>query len=136
MARLPEQRAWDALKGAINPWNLLLHRVENMCVDGMSDVIGINQKGVVFWVENKALADWPARSSTLPLADAFEPGQLPFMRQWKHWKGHAFVLLRVDKHFLLLDPTQPLNKMCATDLVVSAIVTGKQSVCEYLESLE
>jgi len=136
MARLPEQRAWDALKRAINPWELLLHRVENMCVDGMSDVIGINKRGVVFWIENKALADWPSRATTCPLGDSFEPGQLPFMREWKYWKGHAFVLLRVGTDFLLLDPTQPLDKMNSADLIISAIVAGKQSVCLHLESLK
>lgn len=135
MARLPEQRAWDAFRGAINPWDLLLHRVENMCVDGMSDVVGINQNGTAFWIENKALPDWPARLDTFPLRDAFEPGQLPFLRQWKHWKGNGFVLLRVDKEFLLLDPVLPLDKMCAVLIINNAIVVGKKKVCEYLENL-
>jgi penicillin-binding protein-related factor A (putative recombinase) len=136
MSRLPEQRAWDTLRAAVNPWDLLLHRIENQVMEGTPDVIAITKKnGTVFWIENKALNDWPARKTTCPLADSFEPGQLPFMRQWKHWKGIAFVLLRVDKEFFLLDPVLPLDKMVTTDIIANALVIGKKKVCEYIESL-
>jgi hypothetical protein len=136
MARLPEQRAWDAFSAAINPWDLKLFRVENQCVDGMSDVIGINKKGVVFWCENKALADWPAKDVTYPLRDAFEPGQLPFLRQWIHWRGHGFVLLRVKTEFMLLDPRLYLDKSTRIELINNCIVFGKKTVSEYLENLD
>lgn len=136
MARLPEQRAWDTLRNAINPWDLKLFRVENQCVDGMSDVLGINKKGVVFWCENKALSEWPAKLGTPVLKDHFEPGQLPFLRQWIHWKGHGFVLLRVATEFYLLNPKLPLDALGYTDLKRSAIVTGKKNVTDYLENLD
>jgi hypothetical protein len=102
----------------------------------MSDVVGINRAGVVFWCENKAIEQWPAMSSTYPLRDAFEPGQIPFMRQWKWWKGHAFVLLRVKLDYYLLDPDLDLNKMTALALIESAIVSGRRAICEHLERLK
>lgn len=107
-----------------------------MCVDGMSDVIGQNRRGVVFWIENKALPEWPARHTTFPLVDSFEPGQIPFMRQWKWWNGHAFVLLRVGLDFLLLDPNMDLKAMTALELIHGATRQGKLAICEYLERLE
>ncbi len=113
----------------------LTHRVENQCVDGMSDVIGINRQGTVFWIENKALADWPRKADTFPLRDAFEPGQIPFMRQWRWWKGHAYVLLRVGLDYYLLDPTMDLKGMTATELIMGSILTGKQAIQNYLESI-
>ncbi len=102
----------------------------------MSDVVGITKRGVVFWVENKALAKWPERHTTYPLKDAFEPGQIPFMRQWKWWKGHAFVLLRVDKDYYLLDPVMDLKEMTALELIHAAIKVGKIAIVEHLERLE
>ncbi len=135
MARLPEQRAWDTIRDAVDPWKVKLFRVENPCVDGMSDVIGINKRKTVFWVENKALAQWPARHTTCPMNDVFEPGQLPFMRQWKHWGGHAFVLLRVDKEFILLDPVDDLVNMQRQHIPAYAIAIGKANVCRHLEEL-
>lgn len=136
MSRLPEQRAWDTFSGGIDQAALKLFRVENMCVDGMSDVVGITRAGVVFWMENKALLEWPARAATLPLADVFEPGQIPFMRQWKWWNGHAFVLLRVGTNYWLLDPDLDLKEMTASSLRNTAIIEGKRSIYSYLERLE
>jgi hypothetical protein len=136
MSRLPEQRAWDSFSCDIDPAKLKLFRVENQCVDGMCDVIGINRAGVSFWLENKALADWPAKSKTYPLLGAFEPGQVPFMRQWKWWNGRAFVLLRVSKEYYLLDPDLELKAMTADQLVTTAIAIGKKPIYHLLESLE
>ena len=135
MSRLPEQKAWDNFSGTVPLTKLKLFRVENMCVDGMSDVLGINRKGTVFWIENKAIPEWPPRPTTCPLKDAFEPGQIPFMRQWKWWGGNAFVLLRVNVEFVLLDPDADLRSMNAMELLTGAISKGKRSIYEHLESL-
>jgi len=136
LSRLPEQRAWDSFRGIIDGSTLNVCRVENACMEGMPDVVGINRRGVVFWCENKAIDGWPERSSTFPLNDAFEPGQLPFMRKWKWWNGHAFVLLRVKIDYYLLDPNMDLNKMTALQLIHSSIKTGRRAICEHLERLE
>lgn len=136
MSRLPEQRSWDSFRGIVDGSRLKVFRVENMCVDGMSDVVGINRSGVVFWCENKAIEEWPAKPGTFPLRDAFEPGQIPFMRQWKWWKGHAFVLLRVKIDYYLLDPNFNLHQMTALELINSAILVGRRAICEHLERLK
>jgi hypothetical protein len=133
VARLPEQRAWDTFSRDVG--ETLTFRVENMCVDGMSDVIGINRQGTVFWLENKALAGWPALSTTFPLRDVFEPGQIPFMRQWRWWKGHAYVLLRVGLDYYLLDPRMDLKEMTAMEIIDGAIHIGKRTIQNYLESI-
>ena len=136
MSRLPEQRAWDTFSGGYNRSELKLFRVENMCVDGMADIIGLNRRGVTFWLESKALDKWPERHTTFPLKDVFEPGQIPFLRQWKWWKGHAYVLLRIDTEFILLDPDLELKEMTAVALLSSAIISGKLAIYSHLERLE
>lgn len=135
--RKPEQKAWDRLKSAIES-RLKAHRVENLLGNGMSDVVGINRSGAVFWLELKAVASWPAKGSTAPLKSKFEPGQVPFMKEWNCWNGSAFVLLRVGTvEWFLIDPTKidprELNRV---ELVNSAVSIGLENIICYLESLE
>lgn len=134
MARLKEQRAWDNFKLALKAREINVRRVENQIGEGMSDVIGINRHRWVFWLENKALDSWPVRSSTLPLLGAFEPGQVPFMRNWCEWGGNAFVLLRVDKEFYLLNPKLQLTALTKDELIGTAVVIGKKHIVDFLES--
>lgn len=95
--RLKEQRLWDSFSGAAKG-RLHLTRIENQ-LQSVPDVIGINDIGTVFWLELKALDEWPKRESTKPLLGSFERGQLPFMRAWESRGGFAFVLLRITSPF-------------------------------------
>lgn len=131
-----EQKSWDTFKRTSHPRQMRSWRVENLIISGMSDVVSINANGTVFWLENKALDSWPARVSTYPLRTAFEPGQLPFMREWKKWKGRAFVLLRVEKDYYLLDPDLPLDGMTKDYLISRALLTGKDAIIKFLEELK
>lgn len=131
-----EQKLWSNFRdysiGLLN-----MHRIENMIAEGMADVIAINREGAVFWLELKALDKWPARATTCPLKGKFEKGQLPFLRQWRSWKGHSFVLLRVGLDYFLLDPRLDLDKLTKDGLVeLAAFVKGRAEVREYLEDLE
>lgn len=135
MARTPEQRSWDTFSGYINTARIFHKRVENMVSDGMSDVVAINRKGTTFWIENKALEIWPARPDTLPLAKRFEPGQMPFMRQWCQWGGNAFVLLRAESEYYLLDPLRDPRPMTSKEIIDSSVRIGRASIIEYLENV-
>lgn len=136
MSRKPEQLAWDNFSGAAPKASIKFHRVENLCVTGMSDVIGINMRGTVFWIENKAISAWPVRPTTKPVSGIFERGQLPFLRQWKWWRGHAFVLLRVGVSFYLIDPEPPIEEQTAAELLAGAVIAvGKPAIYEHLERL-
>jgi DNA-binding XRE family transcriptional regulator len=132
-----ETRAWDSFKRSIDQSKLKVLRIENLYSgEGMPDVIGINRKGTVFWIENKALEEWPARASTMPLKNSFEAGQLGFGRAWRFWNGISFVLLRVGKdQYMLLDPNQPLDSMTGKELIESAYQLGKKEIIAYLEEL-
>lgn len=134
MARLKEQRAWDNFKAALVGRDVKCKRVENQIGEGMPDVIGINRNGWVFWLENKAIEKWPVRASTLPLKGIFEPGQVPFMRSWQDWRGNAFVLLRVDKEFYLLNPKLALTDLTTSEIIATAVVVGKKEIVNYLET--
>lgn len=101
----------------------------------MPDVIGQNRNGTTFWIENKALLDWPKRPGTHPLNGKFEPGQLPWLRNWVQWGGHAFVLLRVVNTHYLLSPVHELGKMTRIELVESRIIMGKQAIVNHIEGL-
>lgn len=136
MARTKEQRAWDNFSGSIDRRRIRPLRVENLVGDGTPDVICINRQGSAFWIENKALDAWPKRDTTYPLKGAFEPGQLPFAREWTDWRGWAFVLLRVAvKDWLLLDPMQPLEELTRFELESNAIRIGRDAIMKYLEEL-
>jgi hypothetical protein len=137
MTRKKEQKSWDNFKSSLNPRTLKPYRIENLYTgDGMPDVLMINRRGVVFWLENKALDGWPARESTCPLKSVFEAGQLGFGRQWMEWNGLSFVLLRVGLDFFLMDPRDNLQFMTQTDIYGHCIAHGKIEIIKYLENLK
>lgn len=138
MSRLKEQRSWDNFSSAINPSKLKVLRIENMAADGTPDVILHNRKGTVIWIENKAIEAWPMRASTLPIAKSFEPGQMPFLREWRQWGGHSYVLLRVAAKHFLLDPTGSYGDprdLTRQEIEASAVRTGKIEIISMLEQL-
>jgi hypothetical protein len=154
VARLPEQRSWDTFSKSIDGSRLKFKRVENLCDDGMPDVVCLNKFACQFWIENKAIEDWPARFSTPVLSSAFERGQLGWGRAWNWFGGNSFVLLRIIAEttrgglvgrprnddpglsYYLLDPCLKLDELNRTELVSTAIMTGKKEIQEYLYNLK
>jgi penicillin-binding protein-related factor A (putative recombinase) len=136
---LREKKAWKNFLDSADSSKLKFKRIENIIGDGMSDVIGMNRRGSVFWLENKALESWPARSTTLPLKGVFEPGQIPFMREWCQWGGNAFVLLRVgfekDNEFYLISPNPYDPRDMDKEAILNLSIIGKVSIRKYLEEL-
>ncbi|WGN90700.1 hypothetical protein [Burkholderia phage vB_BglM_WTB] len=139
MARTKEQALWDGLKTAA-VGRLLMHRIENTTRASMSDVIGTNHKGVSFWLELKALHEWPKRASTPALRGAFESGQLGFLREWRSWKGKGFVVLKVGSghvaEWLLLSPAVALDKLTTAELRSLSFVSSKEDLIKFLENLD
>lgn len=135
MSRLKEQRSWDTFKRSIRESHLKCERIE-ATADRIPDVIALNKNGASFWIENKALDDWPKRADTHVLANAFEPGQLSFLREWAQWGGTAFVLLRVDLTYLLLNPLNPIEECGKAQLMREALETDKAHIITYLEEYE
>lgn len=136
MSRKCEQKAWDSFKRGIDPRKLKAYRIENLYSgDGMADTLIQNRNKGVFWLELKAMEDWPVRETTKPLRGIFEPGQLGFGQSWLFWGGWSFVLLRVGTEFYLLDPRLDLENMTRAQIVTSAVRTGKKEIITYLEIL-
>ena len=130
-----EKNGWDTFRRSL-PADIRCWRIENQLVDGMADVVGLNANGHFFWLENKALDDWPKRSDTLPLRRVFEKGQLPFLREIRSRRGHAYVLLRVDKQFYLLDPYKlDLQQATKDDLIATCISSEKPYIIHFLRHL-
>lgn len=130
-----EQKAWDTIRAA-SVGVLTLQRIESSVGDGIPDVIGINRKGSVFWMELKALEAWPKRETTVPLKGKFEKGQLGFLRQWASWKGSSFVLLRVGVEYFLLDARLSLDIVSVVELLEKTVIMkGKKEIVQYLEAL-
>ena len=108
----------------------------------MPDVVGINSCGAVFWLELKALREWPKRAATVPLKNKFEKGQLTFARRWNIMNGNSFVLLRVEKTFYLFKPIHRtdsgnLDSLTQSELIANSLLIGKPSeIVEYLENLK
>ncbi|QOV06267.1 DNA helicase [Burkholderia phage Maja] len=140
MARKKEQLLYDRFKDKAEN-RLLFHRIENLMMNGMPDMIVQNRRGVTAWVENKAIDAWPVRASTIPLRSAFQKGQLSFLRECISWSGNAFVLLRVGKgigaEYYLLDPNQALDCMSRAYLIERACFAGGlDAIVTYLENLK
>jgi hypothetical protein len=140
MAKFKEQLAYDSFKGGC-AGKLKLERIENQLGQGMPDVLGTNRSGAVFWLELKALLEWPKRATTCPLNGKFEKGQLAFMAAHRTgWNGHAFVLLRVGAIYYLLKPFTDLEKYTKEQLMNTSIASplvaiGKDPIIEYLSTL-
>lgn len=131
-----QKKIYEPLKKA-SIGRLQMHRIENSVGEALPDVIGINRNGTAFWLENKYLEEWPKRATTFPLASAFQRGQLGKLRMWRDWKGRSFVLLRVGKDFILLNPSHPLKEMNQAELMsIAALIVGKDEIIKYLESLK
>lgn len=142
MARLKEQKQWDTFKRHTDKEERLrLWRVENLCGDGMSDVYGINWNGASFWLENKAAEKWPARATTCPLRDVFEPGQVPFMKQINFMNGHAYCLYRVkewDEWFLIRPgkgQIKEITDMTRKDIETLSVAIGLNNIINHLAAL-
>lgn len=135
MAKLKEQLAYDSFnQGCLGI--LRLERIENMVGEAMPDVLGINRSGNVFWLELKAIHDWPKRETTCPLKGKFEKGQLGFLCSWRTgWDGNAFVLLRVGVVYYLIKPCMELASMTSAQLLSESMAIGKKGCIEYLEQL-
>jgi hypothetical protein len=141
MSRLKEQKAWDVFKSHTDyNEHLRLWRVENSCCDGMCDVYGLNDFSTSFWIENKALDAWPKRATTLPLRAVFEPGQIPFMKEVRHYGGYSFVLLRVGSdEWYLLNPKnyyKELVDMTRDEIESHAVAVGLGKIIVMLEQLQ
>lgn len=135
MSKREEQLAWigwsKACDGLLNQT-----RIENMLGEATPDINGCNRHGTGFWIELKALTDWPARSTTCPLKGHFEKGQLTFLRNKLSWKQAAFVLLRVrGKEWYLLDPTKELEQLNKEGIIAASFAIGKDKCISYLESI-
>ena len=116
---------------------LNIHLVENQMGQGMSDMICINRRGTVVWLEAKHLDVWPKRETTLPLRLVFEPGQVPFLKEWVSWSGQAFVLLRAEGELYLLFPKGKFDLVDMTQAEIKefAVQTGAKDIIEFLESI-
>jgi hypothetical protein len=133
-----ETKAWQAFENHIDTAKLKYERMETNR-ESFPDVIAQNRQGAVILLENKHIDEWPKKPATCPLKDAFEPGQLPFLRNWCQWEGNAYVLLHVgegQREVLLLPPQCPLDQMTAVDLHDYALALDRLSIITYLENHE
>jgi len=75
----------------LDPW-----RIENSVRIGTPDVNYIHG-----WIELKSLAGWPKREGTSVSIPHFTPQQRVVLERRHRLGGHAWLLLRVSKEFLL-----------------------------------
>lgn len=135
--RLPEQRLWDAMKGAA-PSDFWLQRVENVVTDGMPDVHGAATLNNQSWIELKAPRR-PKRATT-PLMGNKE-GLRPSQINW-HVKAHSlamrsYVLIRDDEgELFLLDNShaKEVNQYTVADLRCHSLAGDWPGIFEELMS--
>lgn len=97
----PEQKMWQALKKSVgNLWDAARH--EDTLRKGVPDV-SFGAKGVQGWIELKCLRSWPVREDTTVKIKHFTETQRVWLWKRGTWGGHTWLLLKVDRYWLLFD---------------------------------
>ena len=134
-----ETKARDKFRAA-SDGRIKVKLIENQS-GSTADTACINRHGAMFWIEYKALEAWPKRDSTLPLRDAFRPGQIPFLKEWKSWGGIGYVLLKAGADWWLLNPKPKcrldLPQMTRQQLSDEAVISrGLDDIIDFLKELD
>lgn len=100
MAR--ERSLWDTTRDNLSPYGKFC-RIEDRYTQGYPDVL-YNINGHVGWIELKHLDAWPVRPSTAVNIPSFTLDQARFLLDWEQRGGASWLLLRVDRLYLLIAP--------------------------------
>ncbi len=105
--RKPEQKVWDTMKSH-RPAQVRLERIENGVGDGTADVHGL-ARGVTVWFELKAVKR-PVRPTTPFFSkNTLRRAQGAWHREYAHYSGRSYVLVRDDQRQLYLIPGGELH---------------------------
>lgn len=131
----PEARLWQAIKNKLALPRDRFDRIENSLGSGYPDVNAtIDAEDI--WIELKAPAE-PKRTIT-PLMTA--NGNHPLLESQINWfcrqrqaGGIAFILVRTERHLMLVDGTQhakvfndwTLTQMCAAAILTASVPTPR-----------
>ena len=85
-----------AVVAALSP--LHAFAVENPALPGTPDIYTL-----AGWIETKWMREWPKRPSTRVKVKRFSPEQRAWLRRHAACGGRAWVLLAVNREWLLLD---------------------------------
>ncbi len=78
-------------------------RIENLVGIGTPDVYYTLTNGTMGWLELKHVDNWPKRQSTVIKIDHFTSEQRNWIRRHGQLGANVFLLLRVEKDYLLFD---------------------------------
>lgn len=99
----PEKKFWQYIRGGMTGrWHAV--RIENLLSEGVPDfTYAFRGSKVTGWIELKVEDKWPVRPGTPLRLKRFTPAQNLFLRSFGASGSHCWVLLRVEKDFLLFD---------------------------------
>lgn len=97
-----ERNLWNTMRTHMKPLGVV-ERVENSAGAGTPDVTYC-LAGVSGWVELKALDDWPVRPATTISIPKLKKEQVEWLSRWHKAGGRAYMLLQVQRQYVLLDP--------------------------------
>ena len=75
---------------------------------GIPDVLWLLRTGKVVWIELKYLDNWPARADT-PIDLGLTINQALFLHNWVMDGGSAYILVQVDREYLLVHGSSALR---------------------------
>ena len=90
---MSENNFWHLLRTCLP---LKMYRVENKVMRGMPDIHYINKKGKSGWIELKYLDHWPEKR----VATGLSLNQVLWLKEYKSYKGHCWVLIRISRDFI------------------------------------
>lgn len=129
MARLKEQRLYDALKAA-RPSDVRLERIENVVANGTPDV-HVKVQGASCWLELKA-PKRPKRETTRLLGnEGLNQDQLNWFFEAARFGLPAYVLIRDDSREIFLVPAahcERINELTAAQLRAVSVAESLSGV--------
>lgn len=134
--RLPEQRLWDRMRINMKPFpSLLLERFENVVSVGVPDVHVLCRppdrtpgRGLVTWVELKAVESPPARKTTrlIPVGKGLSREQKNWHLRWQQHCGRSLVIVGVEHHIQIAIEGRKadfINEMTMADMIEASCAT-------------
>ena len=137
--RLPEQRLWDRMRRGLEPYPILLHRIENIVGEGMPDLVACCL-GQTSFIELKCVEEPPKRDSTplLGKKKGLSIAQRNWHLDWRRAGGCSYVLVGFGDDIALLPGrlADLINDMTVTDVLQDAVATDWRGVALELGCME
>jgi hypothetical protein len=129
---MKESSSWSTLRGHLKARGAHLQRFEDKLTGGIPDT-NVCLRGSEFWLEGKALREWPKRETTL-VKVGLRPDQALWLDNRVRAGGHAFVWIKTPTVWILSTRFFDLRDgITRADLLTEPVFMTAAGLVDYLE---